>query len=77
MAIDPSLTWPRRRKCGHFFPARKREPGRGCGRYTIMSEITNDNRQDWTDRLGKHLSTVVIVGLAAMFAYGYLAHFVG
>jgi hypothetical protein len=37
----------------------------------------NENQQDWADRVGRCVSTVFIAGLFAMFAYGYLIHFVG
>ncbi len=35
----------------------------------------NENKQDWAELLGKQLSVVFMAGLAAMFAYGYLSHF--
>jgi hypothetical protein len=35
----------------------------------------NKDNQDWSERIGKHVSTVILAGLAAMFAYGYLGHF--
>ncbi len=32
----------------------------------------DETTQDWADRVGKHISTVVIALLAALFAYAYL-----
>jgi hypothetical protein len=34
-----------------------------------------DNQPDPIDAVGKHISTVFIALLAAMFVYGYLGHF--
>jgi hypothetical protein len=38
--------------------------------------MANDSAQDWADRVGRHVSTIVIVALAAMFAYGFLGRLV-
>jgi len=32
--------------------------------------------QDWADSVGRHIATIVIAALLAMFAYGYLGPFV-
>jgi hypothetical protein len=34
--------------------------------------MTDESPQDWADRIGKRVSTVVIALLAALFAVGYL-----
>ena len=40
-----------------------------------MSEY--GHKQDWADRIGRALSSIVVALLAILFAYGYLGHFVG
>jgi hypothetical protein len=52
-----------------FFRFRFRRE-RVCGQrgYRIMEE----NKQDWTDKVGKQVSTAFIALLAALFVYGYL-----
>ena len=40
-----------------------------------MSEY--GHKQDWADRIGRALSSIVVALLAVLFAYGYLGHFVG
>ena len=37
----------------------------------------SDSQRDLLETIGKHLSTVFIVLLAALFAYGYLGQFFG
>jgi hypothetical protein len=58
-------------KCGHFLQHTKWESAGIRGRYLRM----NEDNQDWPERIGKQVSTVILAGLAAMFAYGYLGHF--
>ncbi len=36
----------------------------------------DENTRDWADRVGEHVSTIVIAMLIAMFAYGYLSHLI-
>lgn len=36
----------------------------------------DEDAQDWAEQIGKHISTIVIALLAALFAYGFLGHFV-
>jgi len=36
----------------------------------------DENTRDWADRVGEHVSTMVIAMLIAMFAYGYLSHLI-
>jgi hypothetical protein len=47
--------------------------GLGCG---VAAMTADDNAQDWADRVGKHVSTIVIALLGALFAYGYLGQLV-
>ncbi len=51
---------------GHFWP--QRTNGLGC-RVAIM--MADDDAQDWADRIGRRVATLVIVLLIALFAYGY------
>jgi hypothetical protein len=39
-----------------------------------MSENAMNAKDDWADRVGRGISAVFIVCLAAMFAYAYLGH---
>jgi len=34
--------------------------------------MADESAQNWADRIGRHISTVIIAALAALFAYGYL-----
>jgi hypothetical protein len=34
--------------------------------------IMAESNQDWADRVGRHVSTIAIALLIALFAYGYL-----
>ena len=52
---------------GHFWP--RRSNGHGCG-VTVMT--ADNGAQDWADRIGRHVATLVIALLIALFAYGYL-----
>ena len=36
----------------------------------------NNSDEDWAERVGRRVSTVFLVGLAAMFLYGYLGHYI-
>ena len=53
---------------GHFWP--RRSNGHGCGVTVITAD---DDAQDWADRIGRHVATLVI---ALLIAYGYLGSLV-
>jgi hypothetical protein len=38
--------------------------------------ITDDNAQDWADRVGRRVSAIFIALLIALFAYGYIGQFI-
>ena len=38
--------------------------------------MQDPDRDDWADRIGKHVATIFVAALALIFAYGYLGHFI-
>ena len=62
----------RARRARPFFrgmPGLLAQPQRGAN-------SMNNSDEEWVDRVGRRVSTAFLVGLAAMFLYGYLGHYI-